>query len=268
MGVSTTKYTLLVSLYNLPCIITSFFAGYLADLFGRRRALIACGSFIIIGELLLALGIAYRSFPLAAMGRFIYGMGSEPHSGKFNNKNSGVLRNFVALELPVPAHKPRPLHRGQETRRWRQQFGDTAHIQHNGGLTTGVLDRAGSGGTVSGDRHYLRALRTARHQAAVPVLLLWTRRHRRHPSVPLHLLVPRPLHGTVFRVLHCVLHNSQRDGADAFRLHGERGRTGSCNPVRNISSARCFPWWWVTCSSASSSTASNATVSSVSSGQT
>lgn len=85
MGVSTAKYTLLISVYNLPCIFTSFFAGYLADLFGRRRTLIGCGIFILMGEVLLVLGIFYKSFPLAAVGRFIYGMGSEPHSGTSRN---------------------------------------------------------------------------------------------------------------------------------------------------------------------------------------
>lgn len=82
MQISTTKYALLVSLYNLPGIVTSFFGGYLADLFGRRRALLACGSTILFGELLFVIGIANRSFFFSAVGRFIFGMGCEPHSGK------------------------------------------------------------------------------------------------------------------------------------------------------------------------------------------
>lgn len=105
MNISTAKYTILVSLYSLPCIFTSFFAGLLADIFGRRRALILCGSFILAGQLFLSIGISYRSFNLAAMGRFIYGMGSEPHSGKLLLYNIVVsletLSHWNFMFLPI-----------------------------------------------------------------------------------------------------------------------------------------------------------------------
>ena len=83
MNISTTKYTLLFSLYSFPNIIIAFFAGYFADRFGRKISIIICGILIFVGEAIFVFGIHERSFTLASAGRFIFGIGAEPHSGIF-----------------------------------------------------------------------------------------------------------------------------------------------------------------------------------------
>jgi len=81
MNISTTEYTLFFSLYSFPNIVIAFFAGYLADKFGRKISIVICGSLVLIGEVLFVLGIFEGSFKLAALGRFVLGIGAEPHSG-------------------------------------------------------------------------------------------------------------------------------------------------------------------------------------------
>eukprot|EP00826_Nyctotherus_ovalis_P021053 TRINITY_DN16723_c0_g7_i6.p1 TRINITY_DN16723_c0_g7~~TRINITY_DN16723_c0_g7_i6.p1 ORF type:complete len:225 (+),score=48.96 TRINITY_DN16723_c0_g7_i6:73-747(+) len=69
--------------YSFPNIVIAFFAGYLADKFGRKISIVTCGALVLIGEVLFVSGMLERSFTLAAIGRFTLGIGAEPHSGNF-----------------------------------------------------------------------------------------------------------------------------------------------------------------------------------------
>ena len=105
MGISTSQYTLFFSLYSFPNIVVAFFFGFFADRFGRRISIIACGIFIFVGEAFFAFGIIKRVFALAAIGRFIYGIGAEPHSGSITYKFSHCIGEFILLELSIFTYK-------------------------------------------------------------------------------------------------------------------------------------------------------------------
>jgi len=76
-GYSETNFQLLYSLYSFPNVILPFFGGVLVDRVGARTALLLFGSFITLGQCLLALGSASQSFTLMLVGRIVFGFGGE-----------------------------------------------------------------------------------------------------------------------------------------------------------------------------------------------
>jgi len=83
MDLSATEYNMFFSLYSLPNIILALFSGYFADKFGRRIALIIFTILVVAGQLFFAAGVQASSFPLSALGRFIFGIGAESYTGIF-----------------------------------------------------------------------------------------------------------------------------------------------------------------------------------------
>ena len=76
-GYSETNFQLLYSLYSFPNVVLPFFGGVLVDRVGARTALLLFGSFITMGQCLLALGASSKSFTLMLVGRIVFGFGGE-----------------------------------------------------------------------------------------------------------------------------------------------------------------------------------------------
>eukprot|EP00007_Cunea_sp_BSH-02190019_P007687 CAMPEP_0174239346 /NCGR_PEP_ID=MMETSP0417-20130205/14247_1 /TAXON_ID=242541 /ORGANISM="Mayorella sp, Strain BSH-02190019" /LENGTH=553 /DNA_ID=CAMNT_0015318283 /DNA_START=139 /DNA_END=1797 /DNA_ORIENTATION=- len=69
---------LLYSVYSIPNIFLAFFGGYIIDRITGVRigGLVFCG-LVMLGELIFCFGITLRVYPLALLGRFVFGLGGE-----------------------------------------------------------------------------------------------------------------------------------------------------------------------------------------------
>ncbi|KAK2573793.1 Major facilitator superfamily domain-containing protein 1 [Acropora cervicornis] len=78
MRVKTDKYVMLYSLYSYPNVILCFFGGFLLDrVFGVRLGTIIFSLFVLVGQVIFALGAYYHSFLVMEIGRFVFGLGGE-----------------------------------------------------------------------------------------------------------------------------------------------------------------------------------------------
>ena len=72
-----TNFNLLYTVYSIPNIVLPFFGGYLVDRFSARAVNVLCSSFILTGQLLVALGAHLELFWLMILGRICFGFGGE-----------------------------------------------------------------------------------------------------------------------------------------------------------------------------------------------
>ena len=72
-----TNFNLLYTVYSIPNIVLPFFGGYFTDLWGARTVNIICSSFILCGQLLVALGAHMQLFSIMIAGRVVFGFGGE-----------------------------------------------------------------------------------------------------------------------------------------------------------------------------------------------
>lgn len=78
MRISTAKFASLYSWYSWPNVVLCFFGGFLIDrVFGIRLGAIIFSGFILVGQIIFALGAYVDSFTLMAAGRFVFGLGGE-----------------------------------------------------------------------------------------------------------------------------------------------------------------------------------------------
>lgn len=70
-----TMFSLLYTVYSIPNVILPFFGGYFVDKLGTRICLIAFTLFITCGQVVFAIGLQAKSWPLMFLGRVIYGFG-------------------------------------------------------------------------------------------------------------------------------------------------------------------------------------------------
>ncbi|XP_054159846.1 major facilitator superfamily domain-containing protein 1-like [Oppia nitens] len=78
MNVGVSEFSALYAWYSWPNVILCFFGGFLIDrLLGIRLGAIIFSVFILIGQLVLALGAFTNRFWLMNFGRFIFGIGGE-----------------------------------------------------------------------------------------------------------------------------------------------------------------------------------------------
>ena len=68
----------LYSVYSYPNVVLPFFSGLIVDNYtGVRGGAFLFASLITVGHALFCVGVQWRSFPLALVGRFIFGLGGE-----------------------------------------------------------------------------------------------------------------------------------------------------------------------------------------------
>jgi MFS family permease len=72
-----TGLNMLYAIYSAPNILLPFFGGYFTDKYGARVVNIVCSSFILAGQVLVAMGAQAESFYLMLFGRFVFGLGGE-----------------------------------------------------------------------------------------------------------------------------------------------------------------------------------------------
>lgn len=89
MDLTNTQFTYLYSSYSLPNIILCFVGGFLIDrVFGIRFGTALYASIVFIGQLVVAAGSFFDSFPIMILGRVIFGIGGE---------SLAVAQNYYAV---------------------------------------------------------------------------------------------------------------------------------------------------------------------------
>lgn len=70
-----TMYSLLFTLYSLPNVFFPFFSGYFVNKMGTRYCLLAFTSLVLTGQVVFAIGMSLKSWPIMFLGRVLYGFG-------------------------------------------------------------------------------------------------------------------------------------------------------------------------------------------------
>ena len=78
MHVNKEHFMFLYSWYSWPNVVLCFFGGFLIDrVFGIRIGTLVFSVFVLVGQVVFALGAYYGSFTTMIVGRFIFGIGGE-----------------------------------------------------------------------------------------------------------------------------------------------------------------------------------------------
>lgn len=86
LGMSTSQFVMLYSIYSWPNVVLCFIGGFLLDrVFGIRFGTIIYMFILLIGQLLFAMGGILNMFWLMVVGRFIFGIGAESLAVAQNN---------------------------------------------------------------------------------------------------------------------------------------------------------------------------------------
>lgn len=88
MNISIVQYNMFYSFYSFPNIIFPLFGGYLIDKFGAKFLIIASSLLITIGQAVFAFGVSINSFPIALLGRAIFGCGGD---------NLDIAQNIIII---------------------------------------------------------------------------------------------------------------------------------------------------------------------------
>ena len=68
---------MLYSIYSFPNIVVPIVAGFLIDKFGSRSLIFFTSLLVTVGQAVFAFGVSIGSFPIALLGRGIFGFGGE-----------------------------------------------------------------------------------------------------------------------------------------------------------------------------------------------
>ena len=91
-----TLYSLLYTVYSIPNVFLPFFGGYFVDKWGVRICMLIFCGLIAAGQVVFALGLSVKSWPVMYIGRVIFGMGGE----SLSVANSAILADwFEGKEL-------------------------------------------------------------------------------------------------------------------------------------------------------------------------
>ena len=78
MGVNKEQFMNLYAWYSWPNVVMCFFGGFLIDrVFGIRIGTLVFSMFVMVGQVVFALGAYFDSFNVMIAGRFIFGIGGE-----------------------------------------------------------------------------------------------------------------------------------------------------------------------------------------------
>ena len=72
-----TNFNLLYTVYSIPNMVLPFFGGFFVDKLGCSYCLIIFSMFILLGQIVFALGSYYKSWTIMLLGRVIFGLGGE-----------------------------------------------------------------------------------------------------------------------------------------------------------------------------------------------
>jgi len=91
-----TYFSLLYTVYSVPNVVLPFFGGFFTDKFGARVCMIVFCLFITCGQLIFAIGLSMKSWPVMLLARVVFGVGGE----SVGVANSAILSEwFKGKEL-------------------------------------------------------------------------------------------------------------------------------------------------------------------------
>ncbi len=70
-------FNLMYTLYAVPNVILPFFGGHLVDTMGVMQCLLVFSLLITAGQILFAVGLSLKSWPIIYLGRLVFGFGGE-----------------------------------------------------------------------------------------------------------------------------------------------------------------------------------------------
>lgn len=89
---------MLYSIYSFPNVILPFFGGYFVDVVGVRIGIFIFSLLVTAGQAIFAFGVSIKSYPIALLGRGIFGCGGESQ----NVAQSAIVANwFTGKELSM-----------------------------------------------------------------------------------------------------------------------------------------------------------------------
>ena len=89
---------MLYSIYSFPNVILPFFGGYFVDKIGVRVGIFLFSLLVAAGQAIFAFGVSIKSYPIALLGRGIFGCGGESQ----NVAQSAIVANwFTGKELSM-----------------------------------------------------------------------------------------------------------------------------------------------------------------------
>ena len=77
LEINSFEYNFFYTFYNFPNIILPMLGGLLIDRIGSNTSNILFASLIALGQGIFSLGVSIKSFPIAVLGRFVFGLGGE-----------------------------------------------------------------------------------------------------------------------------------------------------------------------------------------------
>jgi MFS family permease len=97
LNMSTSKFSLLYSIYSWPSVVLTIIGGFLIDrIFGIRFGTILFLSIQTVGQFIFAVGVTINEFWLMLVGRFVFGIGAEVLTVAVNKYS---VRWFFGKEL-------------------------------------------------------------------------------------------------------------------------------------------------------------------------
>jgi len=98
LNINAFEFNMLYSVYSFPNIILPLFGGYLIDYIGIRFSIILFSTLLTAGQAIFAIGCSAGNYPIAILGRFVFGLGGE----SLNVGQSTVVVNwFRGQELAM-----------------------------------------------------------------------------------------------------------------------------------------------------------------------
>lgn len=79
--INSLEFNMLYSVYSFPNIILPFFGGYLVDFIGVRMGICIFSGLVCAGQAIFAFSADIRNYPLALVGRIVFGFGGESLNG-------------------------------------------------------------------------------------------------------------------------------------------------------------------------------------------
>ncbi|CAG9327828.1 im:7160594_2 [Blepharisma stoltei] len=77
LNMNSFEFNMLYSVYSFPNVILPLFGGYFIDAIGVRWGIIIFSGFICLGQAIFAIGVDAGSYPIAVIGRCVFGLGGE-----------------------------------------------------------------------------------------------------------------------------------------------------------------------------------------------
>lgn len=77
LDLTSFEYNVLFSVYSWPNTVLVFVGGVLIDRYGNRFSAVALSVLVLVGQLVMAVGVALRAYWLLLVGRFLFGVGGE-----------------------------------------------------------------------------------------------------------------------------------------------------------------------------------------------